>query len=95
MNFDLGNVFGLILRCCFHPPEMLHTNLNPTFQASTENEQEKTRALESKLQEAEAKVTKLTKELETWKVHLVIPHRMQNGTSLGFATQTLRHLVFQ
>ena len=38
------------------------------LQASTETEHAKVKALETKLKEEEAKITKLSKELETWKV---------------------------
>ena len=42
------------------------------LQASTETEHAKVKALEIKLKEEEAKVTKLSKELETWKVCYIL-----------------------
>ena len=45
------------------------------LQATTETEHAKVKALEIKLKEEEAKVTKLSKELETWKVcHILDIH---------------------
>ena len=38
------------------------------YQATTETEHAKVKALETKLKEEEAKIAKLSKELETWKV---------------------------